>query len=73
MDGKVLRGSYLLSERNSYSEPHKAITLVTAYLVKRRLILQPKVENKSNKITPPKLVEALALKGVVVAFDAINI
>jgi hypothetical protein len=32
LDGKVLRGSYLLSEDNSYCEPHKAITLVTAYV-----------------------------------------
>ncbi len=41
LDGKVLRGSYLLSEENLYCEPHKAITLVSAYLVERELILKP--------------------------------
>ena len=74
VDGKVLRGSYLLSEDNPHCEPHQAITLVTAYLVERGLILQPEeVENKSNEIKAvPKLIEALALEGVVVAFDAMN-
>ena len=74
LDGKALRGSYLLSEDNPYCEPHKAITLVTAYLVERGLILKPEeVENKSNEITAvPKLIETLAVKGVVFAFDAIN-
>ena len=51
LDGKALRGSYLLSENNPYCEPHKAITLVTAYLVERGLILKPEeVENKSNEM-----------------------
>ena len=51
LDGKVLKGSYLLSPDNPHCEPHKAITLVTAYLVERGLILRPeKVENKSNEI-----------------------
>jgi hypothetical protein len=74
LDGKVLRGSYLLSEENPHCEPHKAITLVSAYLVERGLILKPQeVENKSNEITAvPKLIESLALEGVVVAFDAMN-
>jgi DDE_Tnp_1-associated len=74
VDGKVLRGSYLLSEDNPYCEPHPAITLVSAYLVERGLILQPEeVESKSNEIKAvPKLIEALALEGVVVAFDAMN-
>ena len=74
LDGKVLRGSYLLSDSNPYSEPHKAITLVTAYLVERGLILKPQeVENKSNEITAvPKLIESLALNGTVIAFDAMN-
>lgn len=74
LDGKVLRGSYLLSESNPHSEPHKAITLVTAYLVERGLILKPQeVENKSNEITAvPKLIESLALEGTVIAFDAMN-
>jgi hypothetical protein len=68
------RLAYLLSENNPYCEPHKAITLVTAYLVERGLILKPEeVENKSNEITAvPKLIETLAVEGVVFAFDAIN-
>jgi hypothetical protein len=74
VDGKVLRGSYLLSKDNPYCEPHQAITLVSAYLVERGLILKPQeVDNKSNEITAmPKLIEALALQGVVIAFDAMN-
>lgn len=74
LDGKVLRGSYLLSPDNPNCEPHSAITLVSAYLVERGLILRPQeVEKKSNEITAvPKLIEALAIKGVVVAFDAMN-
>ncbi|HEY9766932.1 MAG TPA: ISAs1 family transposase [Coleofasciculaceae cyanobacterium] len=74
LDGEVLRGSYLLSEEIRDCEPHKAITLVSAYLVERGLILEPQeVENKSNEISAvPKLIESLALKGVVVAFDAMN-
>ena len=46
----------------------------TAYLVERELILKPEeVENKSNEITAvPKLIETLAVKGVVFTFDAIN-
>ena len=74
VDGKVLRGSYLLSKDNPDCEPHKAITLVSAYLVERGLILQPEeVENKSNEIKAvPRLIETLALEGVVVAFDAMN-
>ena len=51
LDGKVLRGSYLLSNDNLHCEPHKAITLVSAYLVERELILKPEeVENKSNEM-----------------------
>lgn len=74
LDGKVLKGSYLLSPDNPDCEPHKAITLVTAYLVERGLILRPeKVKNKRNEITAiPKLIEALAVEGVVLAFEAIN-
>ena len=88
---KSLLGSYLLSEDNPDCEPHKAITLVSAYLVERGLILKrsafaqslarrdlaasqlAEVKNKSNEITAvAKLIESLALKGVVVAFDAMN-
>ena len=74
LDGKVLKGSYLMTDENLYCEPHKAITLVSAYLVERELILRPEeVENKSNEIKAvPKLIQALALDGVVVAFDAMN-
>ena len=36
-------------------------------------IQSEEVENKSNEIKAvPKLIEALALNGVVVAFDAMN-
>lgn len=74
LDGKVLRGSYLLEEDNPYCEPHPAIILVSAYLVERGLILQPyQVETKSNEITAlPEMIKALALQGVVFTFDAIN-
>ena len=52
----------------------KAITLVTAYLVERGLILQPcEVKDKSNEITAiPEFIKALALKGIVFAFDSMN-
>ena len=74
LDGKVLRGSYLLETDNPYSQPHEAITLVTAYLVERGLILQPsEVKDKSNEITAiPEFIKALAVKGVVFAFDSMN-
>lgn len=64
----------MLSEENPHCEPHQAITLVSAYLVERGLILKPyEVENKSNEIMAvPKLIATLELKGVVVAFDAMN-
>lgn len=74
LDGKVLRGSYLMEPDNPYCEPHPAIMLVSAYLVERGLILKPyQVKNQSNEITAlPEFIEALALRGVVFAFDAIN-
>ncbi len=74
LDGKVLRGSYLLETDNPHSEPHKAITLVSAYLVERGLILQPcEVEDKTNEITAiPEFIKVLAVKGVVFAFDSMN-
>ncbi len=73
-DGKVLRGSYQLEQDNPYSNPHPAIMLVSAYIVERGLILEPvEVDSKSNEITAlPELINLLALKGVVFAFDAIN-
>ena len=52
LDGKVLRGSYNLDTPASTTESHRAIQLVTVYVVERGLILpiQP-VDNKSNEIT----------------------
>ncbi len=74
LDGKVLRGSYLLETDNPHCESHKAITLVTAYLVERGLILPPcEVKDKSNEITAiPEFIKVLAVKGVVFAFDSMN-
>ncbi|MDJ0727380.1 MAG: ISAs1 family transposase [Prochloraceae cyanobacterium] len=74
LDGKVLRGSYMVEDDNLHCEPHKAITLVTAYLVERGLILQPQeVDNKSNEITAiPEVIKSLAQEGVVFAFDSMN-
>ena len=74
LDGKVLRGSYQLEQDNPDSPPHRAIMLVSTYIVERGLILPPhQVESKTNEITAlPELIKQLALKGVVFAFDAIN-
>ena len=74
MDGKVLRGSYQLESDNPDSPPHPAIMLVSAYLVERGLILEPyQVDRKTNEIKAlPAFIEQLALKGVVIAFDAIS-
>jgi hypothetical protein len=51
-----------------------AIMLVSAYLVERGLILEPyQVDRKTNEIKAlPEFIENLALKGVVIAFDAIS-
>jgi hypothetical protein len=59
---------------NPDSAPHRAIMLVSAYIVERGLILPPQVvESKTNEIKAlPELIKLLALKGVVFAFDAIN-
>ena len=74
LDGKCLRGSYQLEDNNPYSQPHPAIMLVSAYIVERGLILEPfEVDAKPNEIKAiPELIQRLALKGVVFAFDAIN-
>ena len=74
VDGKVLRGSYQLERDNPDSAPHRAIMLVSAYIVERGLILPPyEVESKTNEIKAmPEFIKRLALKGVVFAFDAIN-
>ncbi|MBW4632188.1 MAG: hypothetical protein KME30_09870 [Iphinoe sp. HA4291-MV1] len=70
----ALKGSYQVENDNPYSDSHPAIMLVSAYLVERGLILEPcEVDTKSNEIKAlPELIEKLALKGVVFAFDAIN-
>ena len=74
LDGKVLRGSFMVENTNPESEPHPAIMLVNAYLVERGLILHShQVDKKTNEIKAlPELIESLALSGVVFAFDAIN-
>ena len=74
LDGKVLRGSYLLETDNPHSQPHKAITLVSAYLLERGRVLQPcEVKDKSNEITAiPEFIKVLAVKGVVFAFDSMK-
>ena len=58
----------MVENDNLHCEPHKAITLVTAYLVERGLVLQPQeVEDKSNEITAiPEFIKILAVKGVVI-------
>ena len=74
LDGKVLRGSYLRDTPTSTPASHPAIQLVTVYVVERNLILpiQP-VDKKSNEITAlPPVLKALAHRGVVFAFDALN-
>ena len=74
LDGKVLRGSYARETPASTTESHRAIQLVTIYVVERGLILpiQP-VNKKSNEITAlPPVLKAMAHRGVVFAFDALN-
>lgn len=72
LDGKTLKGSYLVQEDNPESEPHPALS--TAYVVERGLILPPlQVDYGSNEITAiPELIKNLAVTGVVFTFDAIN-
>ena len=74
LDGKVLRGSFMVENTNPDCQPHPAIMLVSAYLVERGLILRThQVDKKTNEIKAlPELIELLALEGVVFAFDAIN-
>ena len=74
LDGKVLRGSYHIEMNASTPESHPAIQLVTAYVVERGLILPPQpVDCKSNEIKAiPPILEQLAKRGVVFAFDALN-
>ena len=74
VDGKVLKGSYMNESDNPNCDSHPAIMMVSAYIVERGLILPPyEVDRKTNEIkTLPEMIEQLALKGVVFAFDAIN-
>lgn len=74
LDGKVLKGSYQLEDDNPNSDSHPAIMLVSAYIVERGLILETfEVDAKTNEIKAlPVLIQKLALKGVIFAFDAIN-
>ncbi len=74
MAGKQLRGSYQIETNNPESPPHPAILLVSAYIVERGIILEPhQVDSKTNEIKAlPEFIEQLALKGVVIAFEAIS-
>lgn len=74
MDGKTLRGSYNSDTAATNTAAHRAIQLVTVYLVERGLILAPQqVDQKSNEIKAlPAVIEELAERGVVFAFDALN-
>lgn len=74
VDGKTLRGSYNRRSAAANTSAHRAIQLVTVYLVESGLILAPEqVANKSNAITAlPSVIEQLAQRGVVFAFDALN-
>jgi hypothetical protein len=74
MDGKVSRHSYNRETPASTTDSHPAIQLVTVYIVERGLILpiQP-VDSKSNEIKAiPPVLQVLAERGVVFAFDALN-
>lgn len=73
-DGKVLKHSFMAETDNPYCQPHPAIMMVTGYVVERDLILPPyEVDHKTNETKAlPEMIQQLALKGVVFAFDAIN-
>lgn len=74
LDGKVLKGSYQIENDNLNSDSHPAIMLVSTYIVERGFILEPcEVNAKTNEIKAlPELIQKLALKGVVLAIEAIN-
>ena len=73
-DGKVLKHSFMSETDNPHCASHPAIMMVTGYVVERGLILPPyAVDSKTNEIKAlPEMIEQLALKGVVFAFDVIN-
>lgn len=64
LDGKTLRGSYHLGKESDSGDSHRAIVLITAYLVERGLILEPyQVASHSNEISAlPEFIKALALQ-----------
>ena len=68
IDGKTLRRSYDRAEAKS------PLHLVSAWAAEQRLALgQLAVDGKSNEITAvPKLLEMLALPGMVVTADAMH-
>ena len=68
IDGKTMRRSYDRAEGQSL------LHLVSAWAAERRLVLgQLAVDGKSNEITAvPKLLEVLALPGMVVTADAMH-
>ena len=68
IDGKTMRRSYDRAEGQS------PLHLVSAWAAERRLVLgQLAVDGKSNEITAvPKLLEVLALPGMVVTADAMH-
>ncbi|WP_375512004.1 ISAs1 family transposase [uncultured Nostoc sp.] len=64
---KVLKGSYQIENDNPKSDSHRAIMLVSSYIVERGLILEPfQVDAKTNDlIALPELISKLALKEVI--------
>ena len=50
LDGKVLRGSFVVENTNPNCQPHLAIMLVSVYLVERGLIFEThQVDRKSTE------------------------
>ena len=68
IDGKTLRKSFDKANQQS------AIHMVSAFAATSKLVLgQQKVDDKSNEITAiPKLLELLALEGMIVSIDAMG-
>jgi hypothetical protein len=68
IDGKTLRKSF--DKANGQSPIH----MVSAFAAASKLVLgQQKISDKSNEITAiPKLLELLALEGMIVSIDAMG-